>query len=116
MHVLLRTGLRVGEPCALKYSDLSLSERNSTLLVRHGKGRKQRTVMLMNKTCKQLGEWLTVRPQVTNEALFVGQTGEPIQPRVVQRLVDSYAELAGLEEVTPHSLRHPHWYCLLRAK
>jgi site-specific recombinase XerD len=106
MHVLLHTGLRVGELCALKCSDLSLSERKGTLLVRHGKGRKQRTVMLMNETRKQLGEWLAVRPQVANEALFVGQTGEPIQPRVVQRLVERYAELADLEEVTPHSLRH----------
>jgi site-specific recombinase XerD len=108
VHVLLHTGLRVSELCGLHCSDLTLRERKGTLLVRHGKGGKQRVVMLMNETRKQLGDWLAVRPQVGHDALFVGQTGDPIQPRVVQRLVERYADLAGLEDVTPHSLRHTY--------
>jgi site-specific recombinase XerD len=108
VHVLLLTGLRVDELCSLKLSDLSLSERKGALLVRHGKGGKQRVVNLHIEARRLFSEWLEIRPAVESESLFVGQTGEGIRPRVVQRLVERYAELAGLEGVTPHSLRHTY--------
>jgi len=113
VHVLLLTGLRVDELCSLKLSDLSLSERKGTLLVRHGKGGKQRMVNLHIEARKQLSEWLDVRPKVESDGLFVGQTGEGIRPRLVQRLVERYAKLAELEDVTPHSLRHTYARSLL---
>lgn len=100
VNVLLLTGLRVDELCSLKLSDLTLSERKGTLLVRHGKGGKQRLVNLHIEARRQLGEWLEVRPQVESDGLFVGQTGEAIKPRLVQRLVEPYANLAGLQDVT----------------
>lgn len=108
VNVLLLTGLRVDELCSLKLSDLSLSERKGTLLVRHGKGGKQRLVNLHIEARKQLAEWLEVRPQVQSEGLFIGQTGEGIRPRIVQRVVERYADLADLKDVTPHSLRHTY--------
>jgi integrase/recombinase XerC len=37
---LLNTGLRVGELCDLRISDLTLGERKGSVLVRRGKGRK----------------------------------------------------------------------------
>lgn len=113
VNVLLLTGLRVDELCSLKLSDLNLSERKGTLLVRHGKGGKQRMVNLHIEARKQLSEWLEVRPQVESDGLFVGQTGEGIRPRLVQRLVERYADLAGLPDVTPHSLRHTYARSLL---
>lgn len=108
IHILLLTGLRVDELCSLKLTDLSLSERKGTLLVRHGKGGKQRIVNLHIEARKQLSEWLEVRPQVESDGLFVGQTGEGIRPRIVQRVVERYADLADLKDVTPHSLRHTY--------
>jgi site-specific recombinase XerD len=113
VNVLLLTGLRVDELCSLKLTDLTLSERKGTLLVRHGKGGKQRAVNLHIEARKQLSEWLEVRPQVESDGLFVGQKGEGIRPRLVQRLVERYADLAGLEDVTPHSLRHTYARSLL---
>jgi integrase/recombinase XerC len=38
--------------------------------------------------------------------MFIGQRGEPVQPRIVQRIVSRYAKEAELEDVTPHTLRH----------
>ena len=106
VNFLLATGLRVGEMCELRLSDLTLSERKGSILVRSGKGRKQRSVALMNDIRKELSEWLTVRPQVASDRIFIGQRGEPVQPRVVQRVVERYARQAGLEDVTPHTCRH----------
>lgn len=106
VNLLLNTGLRVGELCELRLSDLTLGERKGSVLVRSGKGRKQRSVALMNEARKDLAEWLGVRPQVSSDYLFVGQRGEPLRPRIVQRVVARYAAEAELEEVTPHTLRH----------
>jgi site-specific recombinase XerD len=106
VRFLLHTGLRVGELCDLRLSDLTLGERKGSALVRRGKGRKQRIVMLMNDTRKDLAEWLKVRPPVSSDCLFVGQVGEAIQPRLVQRVVQRYAESAEIEDLTPHVLRH----------
>jgi len=106
VRFLLHTGLRVGELCNLRLSDLTLGERKGSVLVRRGKGRKQRIVMLMNETRKDLAEWLKVRPSVSSDCLFVGQVGEAIQPRLVQRVVQRYAESAEIEDLTPHVLRH----------
>jgi integrase/recombinase XerC len=106
VRFLLNTGLRVGELCDLRLSDITLGERKGAVLVRRGKGRKQRIVMLMNETRKDLAEWLKVRPRVSSDCLFVGQVGEAIQPRLVQRVVQRYAEAAEIEDLTPHVLRH----------
>jgi site-specific recombinase XerD len=106
VRFLLHTGLRVGELCDLRLSDLTLGERKGSVLVRRGKGRKQRIVMLMNDTRKDLVEWLKVRPPAPSDCLFVGQVGEAIQPRLVQRVVQRYAEAAEIEDLTPHVLRH----------
>lgn len=106
VNFLLATGLRVGEMCELRLSDLVLSERKGSILVRSGKGRKQRSVALMNEIRKELAEWLKIRPQVTSDRIFIGQRGEPVQPRVVQRVVERYARQAELDDVTPHTCRH----------
>jgi site-specific recombinase XerD len=113
VHTLLLTGLRVDELCSLSLSDLTLGERKGMLLVRRGKGGKQRQVRLNAEARRHLAEWLEVRPQVESGGLFVGQTGEGIRPRLVQRLVERYAKLAKLEDVTPHSLRHTYARSLL---
>jgi integrase/recombinase XerD len=38
--------------------------------------------------------------------LFVGQRGDGLSPRAVELIVAKYARPAGLERVTPHTLRH----------
>lgn len=104
--VLLNTGLRVSELCALRLNDLLITERKATLTVRAGKGTKQRTLPLNKEARQMLEDWLAVRPQVKGDAVFVGQRGEKMQVRSVQNAVFRLAELAGLKDVTPHTCRH----------
>lgn len=104
--LLLNTGLRVGELCALKLADVQLSERKATIHVRSGKGQKQRSVPVNAAARGYLAEWLRHRPNTAHELLFIGQRGENIEPRSVQRAVQRYAGDAGLPDVTPHTLRH----------
>ena len=103
---LRHTGLRVGELSNLRLGDVTISERKGQILVRGGKGNKDRTVPLNNDARQALSAYLAVRPTVSDDRLFIGQRGEALQPQAVQLIVKKYAQRAGLCGVTPHVLRH----------
>jgi site-specific recombinase XerD len=106
LAVLRHTGLRVSELTDLRLSDASLSERKGELVVRSGKGGTYRAVPLNLDARRALTAYRSVRPQTVDTHLFVGQHGSGLTPRSVEKLVAKYARLAGLEGVTPHTLRH----------
>jgi len=103
---LRHTGLRVGELCNLRLDDVTVSERRGEVLVRGGKGDKDRTVPLNNDVRRALTIYQAVRPAVADDHLFVGQRGTSLKPQGVQQVVAKYAHRAGLPAVTPHVLRH----------
>ena len=103
--LLRHTGVRVGELCSLRLGDVTTSERKGSLLVR-GKGDKDRVLPLNADVRQALEAYRAVRPTVSDDHLFIGQRGEPLQPEAVQLIVRKYAQRAGLAGVTPHSLRH----------
>ncbi len=74
--------------------------------MRSGKGNNHRIVPLNNDARKAINEYLDVRPKIADDHLFIGQRGEPLRPQGVELLVKQYAKQAGLEDVTPHVLRH----------
>lgn len=106
VQLLRHTGLRVGELCNLRLGDIAISARKGEVLVRAGKGNKDRTVPLNNDARRALEAYQGVRPRGTGDHLFVGQRGQPLKPQGVQIVVQKYAHRAGLPEVTPHVLRH----------
>jgi site-specific recombinase XerD len=104
---MLNTGLRLSEAVSLQVEDVQLSDRRGSVLVRNGKGNKQRSIPLNNEACQALKDWYEVRP----ESKFVwtvveGDTGSGLSGRTVQRLIFRYAQEASLEDLTPHVLRH----------
>lgn len=103
---LRHTGLRVGELCNLRTQDLTISERKGSLIVHSGKGDKDRTIPLNNDVRQAITAYLALRPAVSDDHLFIGQRGEPLQAEAVQLIVRKYAQRAGLQGVTPHILRH----------
>ncbi len=103
---LRHTGIRVSELSALRVGDVEISERKGTLTVRSGKGGKFRVLPLNVDARRAIASYLEVRPTVSAEQLFIGQRGQGIGSRAVELLVTKYGRLAGLEDVTPHTLRH----------
>jgi integrase/recombinase XerC len=106
--LLLHTGLRVAELCSLQTEDLKLGERSGEVRVRYGKGMKERIVPLNATARRALQDWLEERgdapgPVFTRQKGF---TGEGLTPRRVQYMIRDYAIAAGLEGVSPHTLRH----------
>jgi integrase/recombinase XerD len=106
LQVLRHTGLRVSELCALSLNDIDVSERKGALTVRSGKGAKFRTIPLNADARHALAVYLSVRPRVADDHLFIGQRGRGLSEAAVWYLVSKYARQAGLEDVSPHTLRH----------
>lgn len=80
-----------------------------------GKGNKRRTVPVGQQATLAIENWLSVRDQFVKPnsescdqfALFVGERGKRIHPRVIQQRLADLALAAGLPtRVHPHVLRH----------
>jgi site-specific recombinase XerD len=107
VSLMVRAGLRVSEVVALHPDDIELSERKGQVVIRQGKGMKERTVPLSRAARAEVEAYQEVRPSFAGQWLFVSQSGKPLSARDVQRLVNSAAFKAGIRsEVTPHVLRH----------
>jgi integrase/recombinase XerC len=92
-------GLRESEVCNLLGQDVELGERSGWVLIRRGKGGKERRVPLSRDARVWLGAWLeTGNP---TETIFEG-----IKPRAIQKRVAGLGEAAGVQDLYPHRLRH----------
>jgi site-specific recombinase XerD len=96
-------GLRVSEAVSLKVGDID-SDR-MLLQVRHGKGAKDRTVMLSVQLLDILRTyWRLTRP---TDWLFPGRGERPIDVTVLHAACRSATKAAGLtKKVSVHTLRH----------
>jgi site-specific recombinase XerD len=114
LMLFLNTGVRVGELCALNMEDIQLSDRKGVLLVRQGKGSKERQIPLNNAVRKALKTWIPVRlEKLTHlgipadiEALFISQRGNRLTIRGVQKVFAHLKVEASIEALTPHITRH----------
>lgn len=105
--LLARAGLRISEALALELEDIELGPRSGRVLIRHGKGSKERATPLSAEARAALRAYLNVRPQVGHNLLFVSRTGRPLLARDAQRLITGAGRRAGIATpVTPHTLRH----------
>jgi site-specific recombinase XerD len=108
LMTLYGTGVRRAEVCDLKVLDID-SER-MVIHVRHGKGDRDRDVLLSPKLLETLREyWQWMKPKTY---LFPGMVNNwradvPINHKVVWVAVKEAAERAGIKKrVSPHTLRH----------
>lgn len=99
------SGLRLSELVMLDLRDLSFSD--ASLLVRFGKGGKQRQLPVGSKAIAAIQAWLACRPDVESKALFISKQGKRLSPRSVQLRLQRWCEKLKLpEKIHPHMLRH----------
>lgn len=105
--LLVNSGLRVSELCALEVPDVVVNERSGSVTVRRGKGNKARTVPLNVEARRPLTALFGYLEETMqeNDRLFCDHQGRPLTPRGVQHMLTEYGRRAGIE-VTPHILRH----------
>ena len=109
LELLYSTGIRVSELCGLNVDDL---DRQRSVVRVLGKGSKERTVPVGVPAVRAVEAWLArARPQLitgdSGPAMFLGERGKRIDPRVVRRIVHRSLRLTeGAPDLGPHGLRH----------
>ncbi|MCK4245854.1 tyrosine-type recombinase/integrase [Candidatus Bipolaricaulota bacterium] len=106
IHLMLNVGLRLSEATALRWNDLDLL--TGKLLVKEGKGAKDRSLWLGEADIDRLRAWKTRQVSLCRaEHVFSTLKGTRISNRYVQAMVARYVKRAGIHKrVSPHTLRH----------
>ncbi len=105
IHLLARTGIRVGELCTLRDDAVVTMDAQPWLRVPIGKLHNDRYVPLHPHLHDLLTTWTTSRPG-DNTGLLLTRAGRPLNRYAVARIVNRVATAAGLPHVHPHQLRH----------
>ncbi|MFH2122373.1 MAG: tyrosine-type recombinase/integrase [Pseudomonadota bacterium] len=114
--LMLRCGLRVQEVVNLTLDVIDY--RRSRILVKAGKGARDRIVYISNDAAVALAKYLRKRPKTGEKQIFLAEKGrcrgKPISVRAVQKRVEHYAQESGVA-VTCHRFRHTMATQLLNA-
>jgi site-specific recombinase XerD len=102
--VLAHTGLRASECVYLQVGDLDLPGRR--LVVRQGKGRKDRVVYLSDLATQAVARYLGPTPRPAHAPLWVRPNGRPLRYEWLADKMSALGLAAGVVEVSPHRLRH----------
>ena len=108
LELLYSSGLRAGELVRLDVGDVDWDRRELRV---QGKGGRMRIAVVGRPALRALRAYLREgRPQLSrgraSPALFLNRLGGRLSDRSIRSIVSQHARLAGLEEVTPHTLRH----------
>ena len=105
--LLLRCGLRVQEVVNLTLDVIDY--RRSQILVKAGKGARDRIVYISNDAAVALANYLRKRARSGEKQIFLAEKGrcseKPISVRAIQKRAEHYARESGVP-VSCHRLRH----------
>ena len=108
VELLLQTGIRIGELRRLKLSDVEFGEGGKPGKIRVAPWGKnpERAVPLNRSVQEALKEYIKIRPQTKEEAVFVTKTGRPFLIRNIRTTINRYFKIAGIEKAKVNDLRH----------
>lgn len=108
LELLYATGMRVSELVSLDGGDVNLDD---DVVVCRGKGDKQRQIPFGQKALDALLRYQAEgRPHLLGkrqgDALFLNHHGDRLTRQGFWLIIKAYARQAGIEKITPHTLRH----------
>lgn len=104
LELLYASGIRRAEVARIDVSDCALEKRQIRI---HGKGSKERQVLINGTTAKAIEAYLRKRPASESDALFLGRGGNRLTPKHVWRIFRDIYRISGLKRhASPHTLRH----------
>jgi integrase/recombinase XerD len=105
LEIMYATGLRVSELVGLKHADIDLL---AGLVVCYGKGNKERRVPLGKSAIHWLQQYSALKASYGKQSapnVFVHR-GRPFTRQLAWSMIKRHAEKAGIQNVSPHTLRH----------
>lgn len=100
--LLAYSGMRISEAVNLKLSDVNLAA--GEIIVRYGKGKKQRLVIINDKIVNAIKTYLSERGKLRNkdsDYLFISRESSSISRTRINHIFNEYSD-----KITPHMLRH----------
>ncbi|QQK74201.1 tyrosine-type recombinase/integrase [Salicibibacter cibarius] len=106
--LMLDTGMRIGEVCAVDVQDVDLKAKRIILPASVNKNRRARVLPLSDKTTGVLRQLINETQEAfTTNAVFTTYAGDRVNDKTLQKGLHDYAAIAGIDRtVTPHILRH----------
>jgi site-specific recombinase XerD len=106
ISLLYYTGIRKSELLNLNWTDINLSK--NTLIVRNGKGGKDRLIPLHKEVIMLLDKYLDERLPLKTNALIIGEQGKRLCKGSFVYLLKMYLTLSGLKKkgYSAHTFRH----------
>lgn len=102
IELLLQTGIRIGELAELRIGDL----QGETLHIKPFEKHEERNVPLNRSAKEALEKYMHIRPQVTDDHIFVTKSGKPFLVRNIRTAIERYFRLAEIENAKVNDLRH----------
>ena len=102
--LFLNCGMRLSELAGINISHL---QDDNTLKV-IGKGNKERTIYLNEASVYAVNEYLKLRPQIKDDALFLSMREQRMSNRSIQHMIEKHMKNSGLDtnKYSVHKLRH----------
>lgn len=105
IEILARTGMRVGELCALETDAVVVIGAFSWLRIPLGKLHNDRYIPLHPELARMLEDWVATEGD-HGTGLLLTNNGQPLSRHAVVRMLNRVTKKAGIEHVNPHRLRH----------
>ncbi|NOS90471.1 MAG: tyrosine-type recombinase/integrase [Cyclobacteriaceae bacterium] len=110
LELFYGTGMRLSELINLKENRINISDRTLRVL---GKRNKERVIPFTSHLASLITNYIRIRNKEIalhdHGLLFVTDTGEPLYPMLVNRVVKKYMKLfTSVEKKSPHVLRHTY--------
>ena len=105
LELMYAAGLRVSELVSLKLTEVDL---HAGVVNCHGKGSKERRVPVGKSAINWLQKYVSVKAAYGRSSypnLFLHR-GKPLTRQLAWTIIKTYAKKIGLENVSPHTLRH----------
>lgn len=102
IELLLQTGIRIGELAELRLGDI----KGDALHIKPFEKHEERDVPLNRSAKEALEKYLKIRPQVTDDHIFVTKSGKPFLVRNIRTAIERYFRLAEIENAKVNDLRH----------
>jgi integrase/recombinase XerD len=104
---LLDTGVRATELCNLQIKDVDLRNKDKSISVKRGKGKKDRHMPISARTANVIWKYLASRPHARlNDPLFATDSEKPLERNNLGNMLEALGNRAGVPDVHPHRFRH----------